>query len=159
MGRGATVQQLLACSNCDQGAADRYWWLAGAGLLVSLVVIVVLLVRMRAGDRKAQVLGALAAGVLLLGIDLTLSTLAHGTHAVVDGIRVSCGSALTAAKTSGIPTDAALDRTQLACRQVGRRHLHDGLPVALPILAVGFLAAAAGIATASRGSTRLRTPA
>jgi hypothetical protein len=150
------TQQLLACSNCDQGAADRYWWLAGAGLLVSIVVIVVLLVRLRAGDRKAQILGGLAVGILILGIGLSLNTLAHATHAVVDGIHVSCGSALTAAKTSGIPTDAALDRTQLACRQVGRHHLHDGLPVALPIFAVGLLATVAGSAVGRERSTELR---
>lgn len=152
------MQHLLACSNCDQAAADRYWWLAAASLLVSIAVIVLLLMRVRAGSRKAQVLGTLAAGVLLLGIGLSLNTLAYATHAVVDGIRVSCGSALTAAKTSGIPTDAALDRTQLVCRQEGRRHLHDGLPVALPILAVGFLACVAGIATGSKRSTKLRAP-
>lgn len=142
--------QLLACSNCEQGAADRFWWLTAGAVLVSLALAVVLLARLRTGDVQARVRGGVAVAILLVGLAWSLNTLAQGTRAFAAGVTVSCGSALTAAEARGMPTDAALDPTQLACRQAGRHQLRDGLPLSLPTFAAGFLATVACIAMSRR---------
>lgn len=146
---------LLSCSNCDQGAADRYWWLAGIAVVSSVIAGVVLLVRLRSSNFRTRVLGVLVVAVLALGIVLSLSTLAAGVRETVEGSTVSCGSALTSAKMRGVPNDAALDPVQRGCRRAGRQHLRDELPVPLSIAAVGLLATLAGLGRSVQRPARL----
>jgi hypothetical protein len=136
---------LLTCSNCDQGAADRYWWLVGLGLVISIVAAVVLLVRLRSADRKLRIFGGLAVVVLAVGIVWSLSTLTTRIRVTVEGTTVDCSSALTSAETRGVPNDAALDPNQRNCRQAARRHLRNDLPVPVSVAVVGLLATLAGI--------------
>jgi hypothetical protein len=150
--------QLLACSNCDQGAADHYWWLVGAALVASVVVVALLLVRLRHAGIWLRAVGALAVIIVGLGAGLSLSTFTQPTQARTGGLSVSCGSALTAANTTGVPNDAALDPEQLACHRAGRQHLRERLPTASSVLVVGFLTAATSIA-ASRKRRRELIPA
>lgn len=139
-------QQLLACSNCVQGAADRYWWVTGAAAVISVIAFVVLLIRLRAVGSRTRAFGLVAVTILAVGLVLSLRTLSAGIRVDVDGITIHCGSALTAAKTKGMPDDSALDRNQLGCRRAGRQHLDDGLPIAVSVVVIGFLATGAGIA-------------
>lgn len=140
------TRRLVACSNCVQGAADHYWWLVGAGLLIAAVLVVVLFVRVRRAKLRWHIVGVAAVLVLGGGVALSLSTLAHPTRAGAGP--VFCSSALTAARTTGMPNDGALDPDQLACRRAGRQHLRGHLPADSAILAVGLVAAVVTIAGA-----------
>jgi len=88
---------------------------------------------------------AIAIAILTVGIALALSVLSARIRADVDGVTVSCASALTSAEMRGVPDDGALDSTQLGCRRAGRQRIHDGLPVAVSTVVIGFLATAAVI--------------
>lgn len=138
-------RSFLACSNCDQVAADSYWWLADATVLIAAVLAVVLLVRLRHAGIRWRAFGVLALLVLALGVVLSLGTLARRTQAPQSGSSVICGSALSAARTTGVPDDSALDKGQLACRAAGRTHLRAQLPTDATILMCGLLAAAVSI--------------
>ena len=143
-------ERLLACSNCAQGAADKYWWLTGLLVLVALVAAVALLARLRSADTVPRIFGLVAVAVLAIGVVLSVSTLAARIHVVVGGISVSCGSALTSAETTGAPNSSALDKTQLACRQSGRQHLRNDLPTDITVAAIGLLATALALGASFR---------
>jgi hypothetical protein len=138
--------KVLACSNCELAAADKYWWLTAALIVVAFVAATVLLIRLRRAGNSQRVFGLVAVAILAVGVGLSLSTLGARIRVAVGGIRISCNSALTSAETTGVPSNAALDSGQLACREAGRRHLRSGLPADITVAGIGFLATLTGIA-------------
>jgi hypothetical protein len=151
------AQQVLACSNCEQGAADRYWWLTAALFLAAIIAAATLLVRLSRGGIRLRVFGLLAIAVLMVGGWLSLKTLAARIHVRVNGVTQYCDSALTAAETTGAPNSAALDDGQLACRRAGQQRLRHNLPPSATVAAIGLVATVAGIGASLGRSSAVKT--
>lgn len=113
---GSVLTVVPACDNCVSVDSSPYYLavyaVAVAGVLLGAAVLI--------GTRQSAVAprASGAAAAVCLGIGLPVAAaLAHLPVSVQGGI---CGGALHAAQMRGLPTDAALDPGQAACKTEGQ---------------------------------------
>lgn len=129
---------MMTCMNCIPGSYGRWGAILVVVFLVGIVLevgIVALLIK----RRLSPAIVALAVAVLLAMVGSGSARFAVTTD------RTLCGSALAASRMRGVPTDAALDRWQLACQAAGTKRVHTAQQLAVAsscafILAMGFAA-------------------
>ena len=131
-----------ACDNCVPGDSSPYYLplfiLAAAGLLLSVGILLLT----RGAPRRPRLYGIAAA--VCLGIGLPFATAL--THFPISAQGATCGGALTSSMERGVPTDAALDPTQSACKERGQTVIDYAVGIGAGALLIGaVLTIASGV--------------
>lgn len=150
VGSTRNLGSVFACDNCIPGDAGRWGTvlvaLVGGFLLASAGWIGIVWTWGWTGRRAAS--GA----ALLLALVASV-----GARWPVTAESAWCGSAVSASRLRGWPSDRALDRVQQACKSAGETRLHQsqGLALAAVLCAIAvlghFLLSASGVDRSDTG--------
>jgi len=163
------VSALLACDNCTNASSSSAEnWIVIALIVGILLVAVLMWVAGGIYVAPMRIAARWLLGAFVIGLVVSPWFMVRETSLQPPGGGgLECGSALHASLEHGIPTDAALDGSQIACKEAGQASIRRGvrsyaisaaiLILALVIILIGWIARlSANHAAARMDPTELR---